>query len=209
MAALSPRLLLALVLLALVPGCATLRVSDPPRTADEQFLQSEAIRQAVSQLSFAALRDRRVYVDAAYLFDGNFPSNEQSFMLGELRNRMLIEGVAVATTYGEADIILEVRSGGIGVNREEYVLGVTGQSLPVGSVEAGSLDIPIVLPEFAIVKNLDQRGFAAVSITAYWRTTGELVASSGPFVGRTNRTDFWFFGLKLRANGDIATTHEE
>ena len=191
------------------PGCATLRVSDPPRTADEQFLQSEAAREAIAQLSFAALRDRRVYVDAAYLFDGNFPSNEQSFLLGELRNRMLIEGVSVANTYGEADIVLEVRSGAIGVNRQEYVLGVTGQALPVGSVDAGSVDIPIVLPEFAIVKNLQQRGFVSVSITAYWRETGELVAASGPFVGRTERTDFWFFGIGPRTAGDIPPAEVE
>ena len=200
-------------------GCATLRVTDPPRTADEQFLQSEAIREAVAQLSFADLRDRTIYLKTDLLYQDDTegfelqPEYERLFMVAELRNRMLIEGVALADVPDDpnrpAQIIVEVRSGAIGVNRQEYVLGVTGQSLPVGSLDAGSIDIPIVLPEFAIIRNLKQRGFAAVSITAYWKDTGELVASSGPFVGRTERTDYWFFGIGPRTSGDIPPVEDE
>ena len=194
-------------------------MTDPPRTADEQFLQSEAIREAVAQLSFADLRDRTIYLKTDLLYQDDTegfelqPEYERLFMVAELRNRMLIEGVALADVPDDpnrpAQIIVEVRSGAIGVNRQEYVLGVTGQSLPVGSLDAGSIDIPIVLPEFAIIRNLKQRGFAAVSITAYWKDTGELVASSGPFVGRTERTDYWFFGIGPRTSGDIPPVEDD
>ena len=58
-------------------------------------------------------------------------------------------------------------------------------------------------PELAIVKTTRQRGYAAVAFVAYWNDTGELVANSGPFIGRTEREDFWFFGLGPRTVGTI------
>src|SRR5436309_3549241 len=43
--------LVAIVLLLAAAGCATIRVTDPPRSATEQFLESEATRKAIDQLS--------------------------------------------------------------------------------------------------------------------------------------------------------------
>lgn len=190
------------------PGCATVRVTDPPRTADEQFLMSEAVRRAVADLSFSALQNREVYVDSTYLYEGNFPTSEQSFMLGELRNQMLIEGAALADSRTEAEVIVEVRSGAIGINRQEFLLGFPGVRAPIGDVNVGDADVPVILPELAIVKSRTQRGYASVSITAYFADTGELVTSSGPFVGRTVRTDYWFFGIGPRTNGTIPPAEE-
>ncbi len=204
-----PLLIAVGLTVASLAGCATLRVTDPSRTADEQFLQSEATRKAIAQLSFVPLRDRRVYVDSTYLFDGNFPNAEQSFLLGELRNRMLIEGVTLANSFDEAEIVVECRSGAIGVNRSEFLLGFPGVNAEIGRLNAGNVEAPVILPELAIVKNRRQNGFASVSITAYWRDTGDLVASSGPFVGRTERTDYWFFGIGPQTTGNIPPAESE
>ena len=200
-----PRLapLLVLPLLAVGSGCATVRVTDPPQTADEQFLQSVAVSRALAELSFVPLRDKVVYVDTTYLYDGNFPSGEQSFLVGELRNRLLVEGVALAETRDASQIVLEVRSGGVGVNRNDFLLGFPGVNAAVGDVDVGSTSVPLIVPELAIVKNRTQRGYASVSIAAYFRDTGELVASSGPFIGRTLRRDYWFFGIGPQTTGDI------
>ncbi|MEM1011978.1 MAG: DUF6655 family protein [Planctomycetota bacterium] len=208
-----------LPLLLLLAGCATIRVTDPPQTADEQFLQSEAIREAVAQLAFSALRDRKVFLSDEYLLTdeeiavavtgiGAVPQYERLFLLAELRNRMLIEGVELADSVEAADVILEVRSGAIGVNREDFLLGIPGANLPAGQVDVGSVTAPVILPELAILRNIKQKGFASVSITAYFKDTGELVASSGPFVGRTRRTDFYFFGIGPRTTGNIPPTEE-
>ncbi len=210
-------LLPLLPVLAALGGCAAIRVTDPPRTADEQFLQSEAINEAVGQLSFSALRNRRVFLSDEYLLTdeelaisgiGAVPQYERLYLLAELRNRMLIEGVELADTVEEATVIVEVRSGAIGVNRQDFLLGIPGANLPVGEVDVGEVTAPVILPELAIIKNIKQRGFASVSITAYFRDTGELVASSGPFVGRTERTDYYFFGIGPRTTGDIPPTEQ-
>ncbi len=212
------RLFILLALLLLTSGCATIRVTDPPRTADEQFLQSQAINEAVEQLSFAALRDRRVYLSDEYLLTddelqvagiGAVPEYERLYLLAELRNRMLIEGVELSGSAEAADIIVEARTGAIGINRSNFLLGIPGTNLPVGEVELGDVQAPLILPELAIVKNIKQRGFASVSITAYWRDTGNLVAASGPFIGRTERIDYYFFGLGPRTTGDIPPVREE
>ncbi len=79
---LTPRCVVLLFIALLLPalgGCATVRVTNPERTATEQFLLSEAAAQAVQQLSTEPLRDRSVFVDERY-----FESVDEKFVLGEL-----------------------------------------------------------------------------------------------------------------------------
>lgn len=197
------RLLASLLCGLGLAGCATVRVTDPPRTADEQFLQSVAVTRAIADLSFVSLRDKRVFVDSQYVYSQFFPSDEQIFLVGELRNRLLIEGAALTEERDKAEVIVEVRSGAVGVNRSDFLLGFPGVNIPVGTVDAGSIDVPVIIPELAILKRRRQSGYASVSITAFFADTGELVASSGPSIARTQRVDYWFFGLGPRTTGDI------
>jgi hypothetical protein len=207
-----PRLLCCLVAGMLLGGCATIRVTDPPRTADEEFLLSQAAEKAVSQLALDALRDRLVWIETSYLFstsqpfDRSFlvgevrqPSFEEIYLIAELRARMLRSGVRLASTREKAQVILEVRSGGISINREEYLLGVPATAVP-GSIGG---TITIATPELAILKKTTQRGFASIAFVAYWADTGELLTLSGPFVGQTHRLDSWILGYGPVTNGDI------
>ncbi|MBC7773257.1 MAG: hypothetical protein H7210_12230 [Pyrinomonadaceae bacterium] len=182
--------------LALI-GCASSRVSDPPRTATEQFLLSKAAMEAVEQLSFDVLRGRRVFVDSQY-----FAASEEKFVLGEIRAKMLLAGVELAPQREEAQVVVEVRSGGVGIDRNDYLLGIP--ALQVGAGDAAGSGVPLLTPELAILKNRYQTGVASVSYVAYWTKTGEVVASSGPFIGRSLRDDWWYFGGGPRSVGDIA-----
>lgn len=187
-------------------GCATIRVTDPQRSATEEFLESEATRKAVDQLSADALRDRLVYIDTSYLITAAYPTPENLFYVAELRNKLLIGGVRLTTDRAKAEIILEVRSGGIGIDRLEYLLGIPSVYLSgslSGAATNGQTNTPITTPELAIIKNTKQKGYASAAFVAYWADTGELVASSGPFIGRTIRSDWWFFGFGPRTIGDI------
>jgi hypothetical protein len=205
--------LICILLLAafLGGGCATIRVTDPSRTATEQFLMSEATRKAVDQLSAEALRDREVYIDTSYLVSSAFPTPENLFLVAELRNKLLLGGVRLVEKREKSKIILEVRSGGIGIDRLEYLLGlpaiyVTGNN--ASAVTATGSNTAVTTPELAIVKNTKQLGFAGVAFVAYWADTGELVAGSGPFVGKTIREDWWIFGFGPRTIGDIPPTEK-
>lgn len=198
----------ALLLLSglVLRGCATIRVTDPPRSATEQFLLSEATRKAVEQLSAEALRDRAVYVDTSYLISSAYPTPENLFYVAELRSKLLVGGVRLVDKREKAIIVLEVRTAGIGIDRLEYLLGLP--SIYISGEIGDEANAPIATPELSIVKSTKQYGIASAAFVAYWADTGELVTSSGPFVGRTLREDWWIFGFGPRTVGDIPPTEK-
>ena len=199
-------------------GCATIRVTDPARTATEQFLMSEAVNRSIAQLNFDALRDRKVWVETAYLSGAEqvtvggevrqklFTSSEQAFATGVVRERLLQTGARLVPERKEADVVLEIRSGGIGVDRTENLVGI-----PAGifSAAEGPGGLPLATPELALLKTTRQRGFASMAFVAYRADTGELVTSSGPYVAKTLREDWWIFGTGPRTVGNIPTTEKE
>lgn len=197
------------MLLGAGQGCATIRITDPPRTATEQFLLTAAATEAVRQLSADPLRDRLVWVEAQYLSDTRERSGEIAFLIGEVRAKLLESGVRLVEKRDQAEIVLEIRSGGLGVDRLDFILGIPASYIPGVSGSVGSEGVPIATPELAIVKTTRQNGFASVAFVAYIAKTGELVATSGPFVGRTNREDFWLFGAGPRTVGDIPPAERE
>jgi hypothetical protein len=212
---LTPLLLAAFTVLG---GCATIRVTDPARTATEQFLMSQAVSRALEQLNVDALRDRKVWLETGYftgaeqvIVNGEirqrlFTSPEQAFAAAELRERLLVAGARLVQEKKQAEIILEMRSGGIGIDRLENLIGLPALALSSALTGTSTGNIPFSTPEIAIYKNTRQRGFASVSFVAYRADTGEYITSSGPYIGRTIRDDFWFFGAGPRTVGNIPTT---
>ncbi|MDQ3441826.1 MAG: hypothetical protein M3478_15900 [Planctomycetota bacterium] len=188
------------VLVAATGGCATIRTTDPPRTATEQFLLSGAASRAIDQLSSESLRDRRVFLDTTYLGSSQ-TANEYAFLVGELRAKFLLSGIRLVPKREEAQVLVELRSGGLGIDRLEFLLGIPALYLPQAS--SGTSSVPVATPELAIVKSTKQRGFASVAYVAYWADTGEVVAHSGPFIGRTIREDWWILGTGPRTVGNI------
>ncbi len=190
-------------------GCTTLRVTDPDHTADELYLMNVASYKAVAQLSVTPLRDRKVFLDSTYLSASIAPqpsnqqaavrTDEQSYLIGELRAKLLLGGVRLCRRLEDAEIVLEVRSQGISNNHLEFLLGVPASS--VGGIFTGG--IAAQTPELSIIKTTTQQGYSSVAFIAYWQDTGEVVAASGPFVGRTRRQDYWFFGYGPRTLGNI------
>ena len=201
-------------------GCATIRVTDPEYTATQQFLENGASQLAVAQLSMDGLRDQLVFVDASYLFpplDHPIeqqlliePSFEHAFLLGELRARLLKEGVRLTAEKKDATVIVEVRSAGVGVDDYEYLFGHSagtvsslGGALGSAATAGATAGTGAVASQLAILQTTKLKGYASVAIVAYRAKTGELLATSGPFVGRTVREDFWILGFGPSTHGNI------
>jgi hypothetical protein len=206
-------------LIFLASGCATIRVTDPIRTADEEFLLTEAATRAVNQLSMDPLRGRLVWVVSEYAFsttqpyDQSFltnevrsPTFENAFLIAELRARLLQAGVRLAPSRDQAEVVLEVRTGALSVNRIDFLLGIPATYIPGATATSGSASVPLALPELALFKSTRQQGFGSVAFVAYWKNSGELLAISGPFIGRTARTDYFIFGYALPPVGNIPPT---
>ena len=205
------------ILLA-VGGCATIRVTDPPRTADEEFLLSEAARRCVAQLNVDPLRDRLVWVETSYVlsttqpYQQSFLTNEilvpqfeQAYLVAELRARLLQSGVRLAQSKEQAQVILEMRSGGLSINRLDFNLGVPAVYIP-GSSNSSISSVVLSTPDLSLFKSVKQHGYGSVAFVAYWKDTGELLSVSGPFVGRSYRNDYFIFGFALPTIGDIPPT---
>ena len=71
---------------------------------------------------------------------------------------------------------------------------------------AAAQAVPLITPELAILKSTRQYSFASVAFVAYWADSGELLTSSGPFVGKRFREDWWILGTGPRTVGDIPPT---
>jgi hypothetical protein len=197
------------LLLVLLGGCTTIRTTDPPRTATEQFLISKAAAEAVSQLSAQAVRGHKVWIDSSAINVPNGPMlQDVSFLVGEFRAHLLVAGAQIVAKKDDAQIIVELRTGGVGIDRYEFLIGIP--SLPIGTAVTASTGVPtggqLTTPELAIIKNTRQWGVGGVAYVAYWTDTGEVIASSGPFVGRSFREDWWFFGAGPKSTSDIPTT---
>ena len=195
-------------------GCTTIRVTDPPATADMQFLMTGAAEEAIRQLSVDALRDRTVFVDTSWLIPTTMPnapdptlevtfarqpSLEHLFLIGELRAKLLKSGVRLVATKDKAQVVLELRSGALSVNRLDFLLGISAAVLPTSAVAGTNISTP----EISIVKMTRQHGWASVAVVAYWQDSGELLAISGPFIGHTRRQDIWIFGTGPNTKGNI------
>lgn len=181
---------------------------------------SQAVSRALQQLDVDALRDRKVWVETGYFTGAEkvnvngeerqrlFTTPEQAFATGELRERLLIAGARLVPERKDADVVLELRTGGIGVDRLDNLIGVPAIVLgnALGGSTVGSSGVPVSTPEIALYKNTRQRGFASISFVAYRADTGEYVTSSGPYIGRTMRDDFWLFGTGPRTVGNIPPT---
>lgn len=187
-------------------GCSTVRLTDPPRTATEQFLLSRAAVEAVDKLNFETLRGRSAWIEEKY-----FAASEVQFVLGQMRAKMLLQGVRLVPDRSEAEVVVEVRSGGVGIDRYGFLLGAPASLYPASAVTGagGDAAVPILLPELSLLKNVDQRSVADVAYVAYWRETGEVVAASGPYTGRAFRDDWWYFGVGPFSRGDIAPVRRE
>ena len=162
---------------------------------------SEAANRAIDQLSAATLRDRKVYVEMKYLTAATQPSDDFSYLVGELRAKLLLNGVRLVNERENSQIVLEVRSGGLGIDRKDSLIGIP--SLVFNTSGSTGNNVPFVSPEIALVKSQWQRGYASVAFIAYWNDSGEVIANSGPFLGRTLREDFWFLGTGPKTVGNV------
>ncbi len=188
-----------------VGGCtSTVRTTDPEPTATEEFLRSQAVARAIRQLEVGALWDRKVFLDATYLTE-----SQQRFLLGELRAHLLNQGVRLMAQREQAEIIVEARSGGVGIDRAGTLVGVPQMVLPTTSgSDATSVFAQFATPELSFYKTIEQSGYGSVAIIGYWADSGEVAAEAGPAFGRAFRTDRWILFLGHKKTGDIVTTEK-
>lgn len=177
-----------------VAGCGTRRVTDTPRAASEQLIVAAAADRAVAQLDFVPLAGRRVYLDTTY-----FDSVDEGFVLSSIRNWASASGVLLMPNADEAEIIAEVRSGAVGVDRSEWLLGFPG----INASGVPGANVPIVIPEAPLFKTTHQVGAARLTVFAYWKADRRFIYQSGPVFGFSDQRSWWLVGGGPFISGDV------
>lgn len=176
-----PRILAILVAPVLLAsaGCTIERQSVPPRTATEQLLISTAVDRAVERLELEIPKGTKVLVDA-----DNFEGIDEKYAIGAIRDKIARAGGHLVPTRGEADMVVEIRSGALSIDESRTLIGIPSVEVPVPTAEN------IRLPEFALWKRHRQQGVAKLALTGYATDDGRLTAATGPIYGFSHRTDY-------------------
>ncbi len=182
--------------LATVAGCGTTKWSDSPRTATEQLLISDAVDRAISEIDFSPLADRSVYLDTRFIVT----TLDQNYVTSTLRQHMLASGCIIRDKPEDADYIVEVRTGALGTNRSDVLVGVPATNLPTaGFTPTGTAAIP----EIALAKTTNQQAICKIAVFAYDRMSGQPVWQSGNRKVSSRAKDRWLLGTGPFQRGSI------
>lgn len=180
------------IVTAMITGCALEQeVSRTPRTAVEQILLTQAVHQALENLSIHLPEGVNVEVDATTGLDSNqsrprMANGEAGIIDRQSRDSLYIRD-AVAAELGRRGYRISTRD-----VDSPYLVRVMAESLGtmqgstfVGMPPVQSVLIPFSLPELTLYKNQSQSGYARLHLDVYDNRTGEFLGSTPTMIGRT------------------------
>jgi hypothetical protein len=169
-----------LILALFLSGCTTTRKTDTARTAREQLLISNAVDQALAKVDFAAFQGQRVLVEEKYI-----DCTDKAYVVGSVRHRLMLNGATIATKPEEADVVMELRSGGVGTDDADSYLGIPQIVLP------GML----TLPEVKLVTRTRQTALAKIGMVAYDAKSSQVLGAGGVSSSLSDDNNLYVFGV--------------
>jgi hypothetical protein len=176
----------------LLAGCSATRITEPPRTAVEQLLLSTAIDRSLEGVDFSSFNGQTVFFDNK-LFEGY----DSKYALGAIRDAMSRQGALLVDSADKARFIVEPRSGAIGIDSHNELLGIPDLTLPIplaGAVET---------PEVTLWKVDKADSTVKVAVLAFDKETGQHRYSSGSLVGKSFNHQYKVLGIFNWRNTDI------
>ena len=116
-------------------------------------------------------------------------------MLSSIRERVLSHGGRLVAKADGADVVLEVRSGGMGTDNSETFVGTPRISVP------GLM--PVELPEIKFWNRTQHLGTAKVGILAYEPKSGMIVPQGGQALARSDDTKWYLLGFGPFQEGSV------
>ena len=178
------------ILAALVTGCAlSQEVSRTPRTAIEQVLLTQAVEQALVNLSVQLPEGVNVDVDVTGLESDrsrlgmtnadqgaiNRPSRDTVYIRDAVAAELGRQGYRVSARGAESPYLVRVMAESFGTMQASVFVGMP----PIQSVL-----IPFSLPELTLYRNQSQSGYVRLHVDVYDNQTGEFLGSTPKLVGR-------------------------
>lgn len=161
-------------------GCTTSRQTDTARAATEQLLISNAVDQALAKVDFSTFRGQTVLVEEKYL-----ECTDKAYVVGSVRHRLMHSGAKIAGKPEEADVVMELRSGGVGTDDSDSFMGIPQIVLP------GML----TLPEVKFSRLNRQSALAKIGLVAYDVKTHEVLGAGGVSSSVSDSTNLYVLGF--------------
>ena len=178
-----------------VTGCSTTTTSNTARTGTEQMLISAAIDRALSTVKFSDFSGYKVFIDEKYL-----DSVDKGYLVGSLRHNVLQAGGSLAPAADAADLVVEIRSGGVGTDGQESFIGIPAIGIP---------GLPIELPEVKLASRNTRMGSAKLGLVCYDAKTGEAVGLGGQSSALTHNNDTYVMGVGPFRSGSVLSQREK
>jgi hypothetical protein len=177
-------------LLSLLGGCATHRESHTARTGIEQLLVSSAVDQSLDQVDLRPLKDKHVFLQTKYL-----DCVDKNYVVVSLHHRLTHTGGILVDKPEEADVILEVASGGVGTDSQAIFVGLPEIPLPTPS--------PTSIPRLSVLTRSRLNVTAKLLGVAYDAKTRAPVIRSGIALARSDMNEWNVLGTGTITSGSV------
>jgi hypothetical protein len=182
------RIVLAVVLGCGLFGCASTTTSNTARTSTEQLLVSNAVDRALDKVNFTPFAGSAVYLEEKYL-DGV----DTKYLVASTRHRLLHSGARLVDKADDADVVVELRSGGIGTAASESYIGTPEIGIP-GMVS---------IPEVRLVERKRQQGAAKIGLVAFDAKSKEILGGGGVTLDQSDDSNWFVVGVGPWQNGTV------
>ncbi len=185
----SSRLALLIPLsIAGICGCAQMKTSTTARTGAEQLLISNSVDQALNKVDWTPFHGKSVFVEEKYI-----DCVDKAYVIGSIRHRVATAGAKLAAAADKSDIVLEVRSGGVGTDISDAFVGIPAVTVP------GFL----TLPDIRFVTHQLETGTAKIGLIAYDAKTRKVLGDGGMSLAKSDNSNWYVFGTGPYQTGTI------
>lgn len=174
-----------------VAGCATVKQSDTSRTGVEQLLLSSAIDRSLNKVDWSPIRGAPVYVETKYL-----DCVDKNYVVVAVHQRLLANSCTLVDKPEESAVTLEIGSGGVGTDHQEFFLGVPEISMPATMLS---------IPKFALFSRQKNNGTAKLAVVAYDTKSRRPVINNGAALARSDQKNWSILGAGPVVSGSVPT----
>ncbi|MEZ6068020.1 MAG: DUF6655 family protein [Planctomycetaceae bacterium] len=175
-------------LLLLATGCTNMSTSNTARTSMEQLLISNAIDSSLDKINFTPFAGSNVYLDEKYV-----ESVDSKYLVASVRHRLWHSGARLVDSPDNADVVVEMRSGGVGTSNSEAYIGTPEIGVP-GMVS---------IPEVKLIERNRQSGTAKIGLVAYDPKSREILGDGGIALSESNDSNWFVVGVGPWQTGTV------
>jgi hypothetical protein len=175
-------------------GCASMKESDTSRTGLEQLLISNAVDQSLSKVDFTPVAGAKVHLKSDLL-----DCVDKNYVVLCTKSKLLANQCTLVDKPDDADVVLEIASGGVGTDRTELQVG--SPEIPLGLM--GSI------PKLNVYERKKAMGTAKLAIVATDTKSKLPVINSGFSLARSDHQHWTFLGTGPILSGSVANQIQE